>query len=253
MLASGIFERTFYFVQNCSVYTIEVIAKAIDAKPNITNGKAVIKNLLTDSRRIVFPATSLFFALHSSRRDGFDFIEEVYKQGVSNFVTSQLPDISKYPNANFLLVKETLQALQQLAAWHRSHFNYPVMGITGSNGKTMVKEWLYQLLSPEYNIIRSPRSYNSQIGVPLSVWQMSSQHNLAIFEAGISQPDEMNKLEHIIQPTIGLLTNIGEAHQEGFENIEQKVKEKLQLFNNAQILFCNKDNMVVNNSLSSLP
>jgi alanine racemase len=234
------------------VYTIEAIAKAINAKPHITNGKAVIKNLLTDSRRIVFPATSLFFALHSSRRDGFDFIEEVFKQGITNFVTTQLPDVSKYPNANFLLVKDTLQALQQLAAWHRGHFNYPVIGITGSNGKTIVKEWLYQLLTPEYNIIRSPRSYNSQIGVPLSVWQMSNQHNLAIFEAGISQHDEMNKLKRIVQPTIGLLTNIGEAHQEGFESVEQKVREKLQLFTNTQTLFCNKDNVVVNNSLSTL-
>jgi alanine racemase len=240
-------------VQNCSVYTIDVIAKAVEAKPHVTNGKAVIKNLLTDSRRIVFPANSLFFALHSSRRDGFNFIEEVFKQGVTNFVTTQLPDVSKYPNANFLLVKDTLQALQQLAAWHRSHFHYPVIGITGSNGKTIVKEWLYQLLSPEYNIIRSPRSYNSQIGVPLSVWQMSSQHNLAIFEAGISLPGEMKRLEHIIQPTSGILTNIGEAHQEGFESVEQKVKEKLQLFTNTEILFFNMDNMVVNESLSSLP
>ena len=242
----------FYFAQNCSVYTIEVIAKVIGAEPQINNSKVVIKNLLTDSRRIAFPATSLFFALQSTRRDGFSFIEELYKQGVTNFVLNQLPESSKYPEANFLIVHNTLQALQQLAAWHRSHFHYPVIGITGSNGKTIVKEWLYQVLSPEYNIIRSPRSYNSQIGVPLSVWQMNSQHTLAIFEAGISQPNEMNKLEHIIQPTIGILTNIGEAHQEGFESVAQKVKEKLQLFTHAETLFCNKDNVIINESISSL-
>jgi len=234
------------------VYTIDVIAKALNAQVHIANSKAVIKNLLTDSRRIVFPATSLFFALQSLRRDGFAFVEEVYHQGVTNFVVTQLPEVSNYPGANFLVVKDTLQALQQLAAWHRSHFHYPVIGITGSNGKTIVKEWLYQLLSPEYNIIRSPRSYNSQIGVPLSVWQMNSQHNLAIFEAGISKPDEMDKLQQIIQPTIGILTNIGEAHGESFENVEQKIKEKLKLFTNSQTLFYNKDNEIIQGSLSSL-
>jgi len=235
------------------VYTIDVIATALEAKAHIANSKVVIKNLLTDSRRIAFPATSLFFALQSSRRDGFAFIEEVYHQGVTNFVTTQIPELNKYPDANFLIVKDTLQALQQLAAWHRSHFHYPVIGITGSNGKTIVKEWLYQLLSPEYSIIRSPRSYNSQIGVPLSVWQMNTQHNLAILEAGISRPDEMGNLQRIIQPTIGILTNIGEAHQEGFESVAQKVREKLRLFTNAQSLFCNKDNVFVKESLSLLP
>ncbi len=143
--------------------------------------------------------------------------------------------------------------MQQLAAWHRHHFHYPVIGITGSNGKTIVKEWLYQLLSPEYNIIRSPRSYNSQVGVPLSVWQMNSQHTLAIFEAGISKPGEMDKLEEIIHPAIGILTNIGEAHQEGFENVTQKVKEKMQLFANAEILFCSKDNEFIKGGLPVLP
>jgi len=235
------------------VHTIEVIAKAIGAKPYIANSKAVIKNLLIDSRRIAFPATSLFFALQSTRRDGFDFIEEVFAQGVTNFVTMQLPDVSKYPNANFLLVNDTLQTLQQLAAWHRGHFHYPLIGITGSNGKTIVKEWLYQLLAPDYNITRSPRSYNSQIGVPLSVWQMSNQHNLAIIEAGISRPGEMDKLEHIIQPTIGIFTNIGEAHKEGFDSLEQKVKEKLKLFAHTGILFYNRDNEVITQGLSSLP
>ena len=120
-----------------------------------------------------------------------------------------------------------------MAAYHRKQFNIPVIGITGSNGKTIVKEWLYQLLHADYNIVRSPKSYNSQIGVPLSVWQMNEQHTLAIFEAGISQPGEMEKLEKIIQPTIGVLTNIGEAHSEGFVSLEQKEAEKRILFKNA--------------------
>ena len=139
-------------------------------------------------------------------------------------------ETSLYPEANFLLVNDTLDALQQLAAYHRQQFNIPVIGITGSNGKTIVKEWLYQLLHEDYNIVRSPKSYNSQIGVPLSVWQMNEQHTLAIFEAGISQQGEMEKLEKIIRPTIGVLTNIGEAHSEGFIDDDQKFKGKTELF-----------------------
>ena len=235
------------------MYTIAVIAKALQAQTKLSNSKSLIQNLLTDSRRIAFPATSLFFALHSSRRDGFSFIEEVYKQGVRSFVTAQMPELSSYPDANFLVVKDTLAALQALAAWHRAHYKYPVVGITGSNGKTIVKEWLYQLLIPAYNIIRSPRSYNSQIGVPLSVWQMNSKYNLAIFEAGISRPDEMDKLQHIIQPTLGILTNIGEAHAEGFEGAAEKATEKLKLFKNTPVLFCGTDSKIVADLLPALP
>ncbi len=154
-------------------------------------------------------------------------------------------DISVYPEANFLVVKDTLIALQQLAAYHRSKFNIPVIGITGSNGKTIVKEWLYQLLHEDFNIVRSPKSYNSQIGVPLSVWQMSGHHTLAIFEAGISQAGEMDKLEKIIQPAIGILTNIGEAHSEGFLNKEQKMQEKLRLFANAAIIIHNGNDELI--------
>src|SRR6478609_7419543 len=199
------------------MYTVKHIADILNAETILINAEANIEQLLTDSRRLIFPETTLFFAIVTPRRDAHNFIAELYERGVQNFVVQKDFDATAFSNANFIFADDTLAALQLLAAYHRKQFDYPVIAITGSNGKTIVKEWLYQLLSPEYNIVRSPRSYNSQIGVPLSVWQMSSQHNLAIFEAGISQPNEMNKLERIIQPNIGILTNIGEAHQEGFE------------------------------------
>ena len=193
----------------------------------------VVEHLLTDSRRLYAPATTLFFALPGPRRDGHQFIAELYKRGLRQFVVSREQDAESFPEAIFLLVPDTLKALQDLAAFHRSQFTIPVIGITGSNGKTIVKEWLYQLLHEDYHIVRSPKSYNSQIGVPLSVWQMNKDHTLAIFEAGISRPGEMEKLERIIRPTIAVLTNIGEAHSEGFENRGQKEAEKRLLFRNA--------------------
>ncbi len=195
-----------------------------------------IDHLLLDSRKIFSPSTSLFFALRGPRRDGHQFIPELYKKGVRNFLISEKTDVSVFPEANFILADDTLMALQLLAAHHRQQFHIPVIGITGSNGKTIVKEWLYQLLHEEYNIVRSPKSYNSQIGVPLSVWQMNEHHTLGIFEAGISQQGEMNRLERIIQPEIGILTNIGEAHSEGFIDHSHKFREKLTLFKNCKIL-----------------
>lgn len=200
---------------------------------------AAIEYLLIDSRKIAFPAASLFFALTGPRRNGHHFIPEVYKQGVCNFVVEKnfLPaDRSLYPAANFIAVNEVLGALQTLAAWHRQQFAIPVIGITGSNGKTIVKEWLNQLLEEKFRIVRSPASYNSQLGVPLSVWQMREQDKLAIFEAGISETGEMQKLQAIIRPTIGVLTNIGEAHSAGFASKTQKLREKLQLFTQVQTL-----------------
>ncbi len=208
------------------------IASIVDSSSRVEERD--IEYLVLDSRKIYSPVNSLFFALKGFRRDGHQFILEVYKKGVRNFVVSDSQSIKEYPGANFILVKNTLDALQQLAAHHRKRFNIPVIGITGSNGKTIVKEWLYQLLQADHNIVRSPKSYNSQIGVPLSVWQMNEQNTLAIFEAGISQPGEMAKLERIIQPTIGVLTNIGEAHSEGFSSIEQKEAEKRILFKNSR-------------------
>lgn len=189
-----------------------------------------VEHLLLDSRKAFLPATSLFFALRSSRRNGHNFIGELYQKGVRSFVVSQPVDTSVFTDANFIEVPDTLEALQQIAAYHRRQFSIPVIGITGSNGKTIVKEWLFQLLQPDHVIVRSPKSYNSQIGVPLSIWQLRPQHTLAIFEAGISLPGEMEKLAAIIKPTIGIFTNIGDAHSEGFTSQAAKEKEKRSLF-----------------------
>lgn len=220
-------------------YTIQQIAGMLPCRPVMANATAGIDYLLTDSRRIAFPQSSLFIALQTARNDGHLFVKEVYQAGVRNFIVRQSFDISGMPDANFLLVEDTLFALQTIAAVHRQQFHYPVIGITGSNGKTIVKEWLYQLLSQDYVVVRSPRSYNSQTGVPLSVWQMNAQHTLGIFEAGISTVHEMEKLEPIIRPDTGVLTNIGDAHREGFTGNREKAIEKLQLFrHSSRLVFC---------------
>lgn len=199
----------------------------------------LIDQLLIDSRRLIFPETTLFFALLGPRRDGHDYLQDLYDRGVRSFVLSRPPEAGQLADANLILVPDTLQALQDLATYHRSRFDLPVIGITGSNGKTIVKEWLNQLLEDDYRIVRSPKSYNSQIGVPLSIWQIASEHELAILEAGISLPGEMRKLERIIRPDIGLFTNIGEAHSEGFSDREEKIREKLGLFTHSRaIIFC---------------
>ncbi len=213
-------------------YTANEIAGIVGSSSEA--GDAPILRLALDSRRLPSPATTLFFALKGPRRNGHQFLTEVYNRGVRNFVVSEEVREGDLPGSNLILVRDTLDALQKLAAHHRRRFNIPVIGITGSNGKTVVKEWLYQLLHADYNIVRSPRSYNSQTGVPLSIWQMSEEHTLAIFEAGISQPGEMQRLEEMIRPDIGVLTNIGEAHSEGFASIEQKLAEKEILFRNAK-------------------
>ena len=220
-------------------YTVNDIAAVMNAEQTASS-PVVIDQLLIDSRKIVFPERSLFFALPGPRRDGHAFINEVYERGVRNFVVNTSFDHSSFTEAVFLKVNDVLQSLQTLAAHHRKQFHIPVIGITGSNGKTIVKEWLYQLLSPEYNIVRSPRSYNSQIGVPLSVWQMNERHTLAIFEAGISVPNEMKKLAAVIQPTLGILTNIGEAHNEGFIDYAHKFSEKLNLFNGCEAVIARR-------------
>jgi Alr-MurF fusion protein len=195
-----------------------------------------IEQLLTDSRQLVFPETSLFFALYGPRRDGQAFIPDLYLRGVRNFIIYHSLDTKDFPDANFILVKDSLAALRHLAAFHRQQFDLPVVGITGSNGKTIVKEWLNQLLEDRFLIVRSPRSYNSQIGVPLSIWQINGRHEMALIEAGISQQGEMTFLEEVIKPTIGLFTNIGEAHDQGFENRHKKISEKLELFKNSAAL-----------------
>lgn len=232
-------------------YTIKDIATIIGADVHPLFD-ANISLLLTDSRRLSFPEQSLFFALQTKTNDGHNYIPELYKLRVRNFVVSRrLPEFEYMPDANFLVVKDTLKALQKLAIYHRKRFHIPVIGITGSNGKTVVKEFLYQLLHNEFNIVRSPRSYNSQLGVPLSVWQMNEKNTLGIFEAGISQPDEMERLQPIIAPTIGVITNIGEAHQENFISSTQKCLEKLTLFNECEAIIYNGDDAFIANCIES--
>jgi len=211
----------------------------------------IIEHLLIDSRKLVFPETSLFFSIKTEKRDGHDFIADLYRRGVRNFVISDLVHLDQFPDAQFLLVKDVVHALQQIASVHRKQFQYPVIGITGSNGKTIVKEWLFHLLHEEYNIVRSPRSYNSQLGVPLSAWQMDESHELGLFEAGISCRGEMEKLNMVIQPTIGLITNIGEAHSEGFDTIQEKLDEKLKLFSGVKYLVYSKDHELIDKAIKS--
>ena len=205
-------------MNSISGYTISEIVKIIKGEfissplPDMP-----VKQLLIDSRKLITPENSVFFALITKRNNGHKYIEELYEKGVRNFVVSEPQSKSEQlKEANFIKVKNTLTALQTLGAFHRKKFAIPVIGITGSNGKTIVKEWLFQLMCDDKKIIRSPKSYNSQIGVPLSVWQMEPDYRLAIFEAGISETDEMDKLQAIIQPTIGIFTNIGQAHNENF-------------------------------------
>jgi len=218
-----------------TLYPVTEIKEVIFADAVLNNPEASIRTLTFDSRKLTDMEHALFFAL-KGRRDGHVFLQEAYEQGIRNFVISDhSPVLNKKKDINIFLVKDALLALHQLTSWHREQFDYPVIAITGSNGKTIVKEWLYQLLAPEKNIIRSPKSYNSQIGVPLSVWEMNDEHSMAIFEAGVSHAGEMINLAQVIIPTIGLLTNIGEAHNEGFADREEKIKEKLLLFENTDL------------------
>lgn len=224
-----------------SQYSISKIKDIIGATGVIVSENTV-STLLTDSRRITSAAEALFFAL-SGRRNGHEFIAEAYASGVRNFVVKHGPEL-KMPEANILIVDDVLFALQKLAAFHRESFKLQVIGITGSNGKTIVKEWLYQLLAADHNVVRNPKSYNSQIGVPLSLWQINDKNDLGIFEAGISTTGEMEHLEAMIKPDIGILTHIGSAHDEGFESREQKVLEKLALFKNCKLLVHNYDELI---------
>lgn len=224
-------------------YKIEEIVTLTGAR-RYGHAEAEVEWLLTDSRSLVYPETSLFFAIKTASGDGHDFIQELYQRGVRNFVVTLLPQNREtvYPDANFLQIPSALKALQRLAERHREQYDIPVIGITGSNGKTMVKEWLNQLLSPTTKTTRSPRSYNSQTGVPLSVWLLDETTQLGIFEAGISQPGEMEALRDIIQPTIGVMVSLGSAHQENFGSMEEKCREKLRLFKDCEILvYCSDD------------
>lgn len=229
-------------------YSILKIASILGIKnQNLAEGE--ISVLLTDSRKLSLPQETLFFAIETKQNDAHKFISDLYGSGVRHFVVTKIfPEWKTLTGANFLKVNNTLHALQKLAAYHRKQFSIPVIGITGSNGKTIVKEWLYQLLEEDYNIARSPRSYNSQTGVPLSVWEMTENTTLAIFEAGISQPDEMKYLEPVIRPTIGVFTKLGEAHQENFSSQQQKCMEKMELFVNSNVFIYEEDNKIINQS-----
>ncbi len=244
-------------------YSIKYVCSVVGGRWVQFHADDAVGALLLDSRRLIFPGSSLFFALKGPRRDGERFVVELYKRGVRNFVVGASAGavtggpggqsaagvgghaagvgglLAEMPEANIIAVDDTLASLQALAAAHRREFSLPVIGVTGSNGKTIVKEWLNELLSPDYHIVRSPKSYNSQIGVALSVWQLQAAHELAIFEAGISRAGEMGRLEPMIRPTIGVFTNIGEAHSEGFHSLAEKAAEKLRLFVGAEVLiFC---------------
>lgn len=222
------------------MYTSQQISEIIHAN-KVGDADPLVQNLLIDSRQLTEPALSVFVALKTERNDAHQYIYGLCQKGVKTFIVQQIPEncIGLKDNVCFLIVPDTLKALQQLASFHRNEFKLPVIGITGSNGKTIVKEWLYQLLKSDYVISRSPKSYNSQVGVPLSVWQLNSGHELGIFEAGISEPGEMDQLREIIKPTIGVLTSIGTAHDEGFSNPSQKLREKLQLFTDSETVLVN--------------
>ena len=235
------------------MYNIQKIANILST--NFLNEVVYPSNitqLLFDSRKVSLPHGSLFFAIKGARHDGHDYIQNAYEKGVRNFVVSKTNNLLILPDANYLFTKNTLQALQTLAQYHRQQFELPTIAITGSNGKTIIKEWLYELLREEHKIVRSPKSYNSQIGVPLSVWQIDETHDLAIFEAGISQAGEMENLANIIQADIGLLTNIGEAHSEGFSSIEEKLREKMRLFFSCKTIIFRNDNKLINKMISEM-
>ncbi|MBQ7489375.1 MAG: bifunctional UDP-N-acetylmuramoyl-tripeptide:D-alanyl-D-alanine ligase/alanine racemase [Bacteroidales bacterium] len=234
--------------------TISKISEIVKAEAvSIVDGTLEVRQLLFDSRRLITPQFSLFFALKTSNNDGHRYIRSLAEKGVRNFIiTGNIRTLQhEFSNCNFIQVADAVVAMQQIAAAHREQFSIPVVGITGSNGKTIVKEWLSTMLAGEFNVVRNPNSYNSQIGVPFSVWQIEPEHNFAIFEAGISQPGEMSALEKVIKPTIGILTNIGSAHSQFFKNDEEKLHEKLKLFTNCrQLIFC-ADHLLVENTLKN--
>jgi alanine racemase len=226
--------------------------------PQITGGiwvqmtqNSPVSELITDSRKANPTRNSVFFAISGQRNDGHLFLDELYGKGCRQFVVEKDVDLTSFPDCNILKVKSALAALQSIACAHRTQFQYPIIGVTGSNGKTIIKEWLNQLLAPDYSIVKNPGSYNSQLGVPLSVWQMAAHHTLGIFEAGISKPGEMKSLAQIIQPTLGVFTNLLAAHDEGFESREQKAEEKAKLFQSCSAVVYCKDHAVVEKTLKA--
>lgn len=236
------FVSTKHHLMINNLYSLFEISNTLNAKL-IGGGECTINNLSLDSRTLGKNSKTLFFALKTDKNDGHKYLSDLIKKGVVCFVVNQIPTSLK-GKANFIVVENTLKALQKLAKWKRSNSNLTTIGITGSNGKTVVKEWLYQLLKKDFNIVRSPKSYNSQIGVPLSVWGIKPDNNLGIFEVGISKYAEMEILEEIVKPEIGIFTNIGNAHSENFDNIEDKINEKIKLFKNSKKLIFKDDELI---------
>ncbi|MBP6977460.1 MAG: bifunctional UDP-N-acetylmuramoyl-tripeptide:D-alanyl-D-alanine ligase/alanine racemase [Lentimicrobiaceae bacterium] len=234
-------------------YTIDEIHSIVGGNMVLRGEETLpVSELLIDSRRLLIPQKTIFFAFISSRNDGHRYIHELYTRGVRNFIVSGIPgNLPTDEPPNVILVEDTLKALQTLTAYHRNQFSCPVIGITGSNGKTIVKEWLFQLMGKDKRIVRSPKSYNSQIGVPLSVWQMDHDDELAIIEAGISHPGEMEHIESIVRPTMGIFTNIGQAHDENFISLKQKISEKLKLFIHANTLIYCADHELIDKAIRS--
>jgi len=223
--------------------TLQAISTVLNPEKHQIFEEKRIEHITIDSRSPQNNQNTLFFAIQGPNFDGHFFINDLINKGVQNFIVTNIPE-NTANKANFYIVKNTLVAFQDLATYYRNLFHIPILAITGSNGKTIVKEWLNFLLSPELQIIRSPKSYNSQVGVPLSIFGINEAHQFGIFEAGISTVNEMQNLQKMIQPTLGILTNIGSAHNEGFENNEQKLQEKLQLFKNVAVLIHQKNNFI---------
>ncbi|MCH8330238.1 MAG: bifunctional UDP-N-acetylmuramoyl-tripeptide:D-alanyl-D-alanine ligase/alanine racemase [Bacteroidetes bacterium] len=226
---------------NAEGYKISELANIIEGELVQLHAEQPVDSLLLDSRKVSLPEHSLFFALRGQRHDGHRYLKDLYKRKVRCFVVEKGTDIKGLDEANVLMVDNTLAALQRLASHHRNRFEIPIIAITGSNGKTTVKEWMFQLLSVDQNVVRSPKSYNSQTGVPLSLWNINNMHEIGVFEAGISLPNEMEKLQVMIKPDHGILTNIGPAHDEGFKDVKEKTLQKLKLFKDSKSLICCKD------------
>ena len=236
------------------------IAQIMGGKLIGNHGSTEIHYLVIDSRKIIFPESSLFFAIKGPHHDGHDYIQKSIEGGILNFVISDVNKINpselliasgagrsdkNIPDICYILVEDTLEALQKLAGFHRNQFKIPIIGITGSNGKTIVKDWLSHVLSVEFNVCKNPKSYNSQVGVPLSVWNLQPETEIGIFESGISQKSEMHKLENILNPTIGIFTNIGSAHEENFASKEEKILEKLRLFKKTDAIILHSDDTAI--------
>lgn len=228
---------------------VGTVIKPVDV--HVTRPEGEVRHLLTDSRLLVEPQGTVFFAIVTKRNSGVKYIDELYKKGVRSFVVPNDCGIA-YDDANIWRVDDVVLALQLIVAKHREQFNIPVIGITGSNGKTIVKDWLVQMLAPDGQVVSSPKSYNSQIGVPLSVWQMSEKDKVGVFEAGISEAGEMPRLQNVIKPTVGIFTNIGQAHDENFLTRGQKIAEKLQLFTHCETLVYCLDHRDIHSAVSGI-